>query len=77
MVQIEKDKIIIEIETPDPEQLYKYLLKGIPTCIQEIVEHGMVESHIELPHSLSTLIDLYKQILPSEKQADRMFKKGK
>jgi|GEM_PF-4278643 hypothetical protein len=77
MIRIEKEKLIIEFETLDPEQFYKHLLKGIPTCIQAITEQGMDGCDRELPHSLYTLIDLYKQILPTEKQIDRMLKKGK
>jgi hypothetical protein len=77
MVQIERDKIIIEIKTIDPEQLYRHLLTGIPTCIQAIAESGIDERDRDLPVSLFAIIEFYKQLLPSEKQIEKMLKKGK
>jgi hypothetical protein len=77
MIRIEKDKLIIEFETLDPEQFYKHLLKGIPTCIQAIAERGWDERDMSLPDGLFNLLELYKAILPTEKQVDRMLKKGK
>jgi hypothetical protein len=77
MIKIEKNKLVIEIETPEPEQIYKRLLKDIPTCIQAIVEGGLDERDVKLPDSLSNLIDLYKAILPTGKQLDIILKNGK
>ncbi|MGP8216890.1 MAG: hypothetical protein ACLQQ4_15090 [Bacteroidia bacterium] len=77
MIRIEKEKLIIEFETLEPEQFYKHLLKGIPTCIQAISERGWDERDMSLPDSLFNLLELYKAILPTEKQVDRMLKKNK
>jgi hypothetical protein len=77
MIKIEKNKLIIEFETPDPEEIYKRLLKDIPMCIQAIVDGGLDERDVKLPDSLSNLIDLYKAMLPTGKQVDQMLKNGK
>ncbi len=75
MVRIEKNKILIELDVPDPEEFYKHLLMDIPICIQAITETGLDERNPKLPDSLSNLIELYKAILPMGKQVNRMLKK--
>ncbi len=77
MVRIEKNKLIIEFDTPDPEQFYKYLLRDIPTCVQAITERGLEERDMELPNILMNLLELYKAILPTGKQVDKILKKEK
>lgn len=76
-VHIEKNKLVIELELDEPKQFYKRLLKDIPTCIQATIERGMDERDLELPDSLLNLLELYKAILPTSKQINRMLKKGK
>jgi hypothetical protein len=77
MIRIEKNKLIIEVETSQPEEIYKRLLKDIPMCIQAIVDGGLDERDVKLPDSLSNLIDLYKAILPTGKQLDAILKNKK
>jgi hypothetical protein len=77
MVHINGNKILIELETPEPEKFYKCLLKDIPTCLQAIIERGMDERDLDLPDSLFNMLELYKAILPTGKQIDRMLKKEK
>ena len=70
MVRIEKDKLVIELETSAPEELYHYLMKDILVCIQA-TQADM--DNDQLQDSLHFLLELYKAMLPNEEQVEKMF----
>lgn len=76
MIKIEKKKLIIELETPDPQEFYHGLLKDIPACIQAITKGGLDEPDKELYGSLCFLLEFYKEILPDQEQVNLMFGKA-
>lgn len=75
MIKTEKNKLIIEFETPDPEEFYHGLLKDIPACIQAITKGGLDEPDKELCGSLCFLLEFYKALLPTPEQVSLMFGK--
>ena len=77
MIRTENNKLIIEIETTEPEQTYRNLLNGIALCVQGIAEGGTEEKDQELPDGVVFLMQLYRAMLPSEEQVEMMFKKKK
>ena len=72
MVRIEKNKLIIEMETSAPEEIYADLLKDVIKCIQAA---GRDKDNDEIHDSLHFLLELYKAMLPSEEQVSKMFAK--
>ena len=77
MVRIEGDKLIIELDVPEPKRFYGHLINDIPICIQAIAETGLDERNPALGDSLVNLLELYMALLPEGKQVKRIFKKGK
>lgn len=77
MVRIEENKLIIEIETNSPKELYQELLNSMITCVQATQESGTQEKMEELPSSLVFLMEMYKALLPDARQVDKMFKNKK
>lgn len=72
MVRIEKNKIIIEVETSAPEEFYADLLKDIITCVQSAQTD---KDNDKLGDSLHFLLELYKALLPDERQVEKIFAK--
>ncbi|MGP8216768.1 MAG: hypothetical protein ACLQQ4_14480 [Bacteroidia bacterium] len=72
MVRIENNKLVIEIEQPMPEEFYAGLLKDIIDCIQALHETHRDEP---IPGSICFLLELYKEMLPNQEQAKKMFGK--
>lgn len=70
MIHIEKSKLIIEIETSAPEELYHDLIKDIIVCLQATQAD---KDNEELKSSLHFLLELYKAMLPDEDQVRKMF----
>lgn len=70
MVHIKKNKLIIEIKSSVPEELYCNLLKDIIVCVQA-TQADM--DNDELKSSLHFLLELYKAMLPDETQVGKMF----
>ena len=76
MVRIEKDKLIIEIETI-PDQLLNDLLIDIIVCVQAIqcLDSEFVDE--KLGRAVCTLLELYKALLPDERMVKKMYQKEK
>jgi len=72
MIKIEKDKLIIEIETTDPEEYYAILLRDIIMCVQSALAD---KDNDKLHDSLHFLLELYRAMLPTERQIESMFAK--
>lgn len=77
MVRIEENKLIVEIETNSPKELYHELLNCMITCVQATQESGTQDKMEELPTSLVFFMELYKALLPDVDQVDKMFGKTK
>lgn len=75
MVQIEKDKLHIELPTDEPEEFYHGLLKDMVVCLQAVTKGGLDKPDKELTGSLCFLLEFYKELLPTREQVDLMFGK--
>ena len=72
MVRLKNDKIVIEIKTSAPEELYHDMMKDILVCVQATQAD---KDNEELRSSLHFLLELYKAMLPDEEQVRMMFAK--
>jgi len=72
MVRIEKNKLIIEVDSNMPTQTLYDLLGAIPVCIQA-TQTGPEQAPDSLPDSIHFLLELYRAMLPNETQVELMF----
>lgn len=76
MVQLEKDKIVITIETSAPAELLSDIIGSIPLCVQaaQMGHKELVDD--KFTDSIYFLMELYKALLPDEEQTRRIFEAG-
>lgn len=77
MIEIKKDRLIIELNTSNPEETLLCIQKGIIEAIQILHKGEEIYNEPDLPIHIYYLLELQRALLPTSQQLKQMGKTEK